>query len=239
MRSLNPKTAFIFLGFLGGWLAVAPAQGAGYLQVIERETREGSQTLFVQAQGVSLGEVLREIANKSGIQFKVPARLMDDSVTLKIKERNWASVVHQVLRDYNGIYIWDGPTRLEHVFLLDALAETGLSLPPQITKKSYFRPNTSGEQKRNIPKGQRMDLSEDQLKKVASGAFNSPLSDQLFEDSKIKMFLEQWGIKTIKDRQKLSLARKVRRQARVILKEIKRTVMKNTIGREGFKSLPN
>lgn len=238
-NGFNLKTGVVLLCFLSGMLAVAPAQGAKFLQVIERE---GPRTLFVQAQGAPLAEVLKEIANRSGIQFKIPESLVGESVTLNIEEHDWASVVRQVLIDYNSVYIWNGPTRLGHVFLMDSDDEpeisslplntpreqkTSLQKTPKLTKKIYYRPDVAGEQNRITPKGLRSDLSKAQLKQLASGALSSPLSENLFEDRKIKKFLKQNGVKTIADGKKPSLAVKVRKQALKLYKAIKHAAMKN------------
>jgi hypothetical protein len=234
-----PKTWVLFLGFLSGLLAVAPAQGASFLQVIEREN---PRAFSVQAQDVALGEVLSEIANKTGILFKVPERFMNESVNLNIEERNWAEVVHRVLGDFNSIYIWNGPTRLGRVFLLDnnegsEVSSLPLNTPSKqkinlakaihVIKKRYYQPNASGEKNEVFLQKHRMGLSEVQLKKVASGHLSSPLPEKLFEDRKIKKFLAQNGVKTIEDGKKPMLAVKVRRQALKLFKALKRSAMKN------------
>jgi hypothetical protein len=238
-KGFYPKTWVLLIGFLSGFLAVAPAQGAKFVQVIEQK---GPKVLLVKAQNAPLGEVLEEISSNSGIQFKIPEGLMAESVTLNIEEHNWAAVVHQVLLDFNSVSIWNEPTRLDQVFLLGSNKGSEASnLPhntprkqkrnnpdiPHSKKKRYFQPNESGKQNENFLQKQRGNLSEAQLKTVASGALASPLSEKLFEDSEIKQFFEQNGVKTIEDGEKPSLAVKVRRQAIKLMKALKHAVLKN------------
>ncbi len=207
---------------LTGLLLCAPAQGAGFLQVFERQAQDGAHVWVVQADGAPLSEVLDRIAEKSGIRFHISGPLQAEPVRIEVQGESWTDLVLTLFEERDAVYLWAGPSRLKQVYMVASPQERE-SFFPAVARTSPQKKEKRLQKTYYVPKARRLSdsaLSESQLKRLLKGKPHEPIPEELFRDRAILKFLNTHGMKSLKDRNNRKLVLKVRRYARRHLKQL-------------------
>jgi len=66
----------------------------------------------------TLGEVLQEVNERSGIQFRLPETLRTDPVLANIQGKDWKSATGKLVKEYDRIEVWSIDPKNSKVWLL-------------------------------------------------------------------------------------------------------------------------
>jgi len=182
--------------------------------------QEHADKIFIQADNVPLGVLLRSIQIKTGIQFVITQSNWNDKVKVKYIVPDWKMAVNKILSSYNRVGQWNSNLNLSTIQILYKQVEDDHEYDNRVEFNDIQEPDIepvveSKQQAMSQPK-----LSFDQLTDIAKGRLRSPLSPSLFDDEDIRLFLKQEGVKSIEDAEDIKKAMNVRVKARRKLREI-------------------
>ncbi len=218
---------YLLIFFLIGWGLLtgifSPVFGheAPLLQTKEiKISKNDLKNIVLKVKNTPLLKFTKEIEKRSGITFSVSEALEHDLLNLNAEEPDWTALILEVFKDYNQVHIWASSKNLKQVYLLDPY-ET--SLPDNINEEpsSIEKVVKKYHNKNDIFKSS--GLSEKQLRKLAGGKHRSPIPLEMFNDPKIRIFLNKNGMNSLEDLSNLRLSMKVRRNARKALSFLKRS----------------
>jgi hypothetical protein len=171
---------------------------------------ENDKGVTIRVDDVPLGEVLKSIEGKTGIQFHVSQSVSSDPITVNLNAPDWQTAVNQLLEPYGRAELWNPRRDLTEIHVLSR-ADTA--------RVRSGRPQTNYE----ITEADRRssaELKRKQLLKLARGKLDTPLAEKLFEDSAIKEYLKQYDIQSPEDMKDTGKARTIRIKARKLLLEL-------------------
>jgi len=109
--------------------------------------------ITIDAQGKTLGEVLRAVQMLSNIKFTASEELLEHKINKNVKAANWDKVVGKLLHGLNSVVFWDGD-RMVHVSVLksgsDEKANSRIFTRSYVEDKSSDMGMTENESERDI-----------------------------------------------------------------------------------------
>lgn len=174
---------------------------AGALNSIHIE--ENKESVTIQVDDATLGEVLQSIEDKTGIRFHVSPSVRDDLIKTDLNAPDWQTAMKLLLDAYARAELWGSRLDLTEIHILSRVDGTGVS-------------------SQSPGAGSPPMLSRKQLLKLVSGSYRGPLSPDLFDDPVIRSFLNQNGIQSLEDMKDSRKAKTVRVKARQQLRLIQK-----------------
>ena len=169
-----------------------------------------SDTIVIEIDNVSLGDVLNNIQSKSGIGFDVPNAMRAQIIEAHVQAVDWKGALSLLLEEYSRIDVWE-ENQLKTVYLLKS-NRFGDLFPSEIPASQNERGRRGFQP--SSPVEDQILLTQDQARKVFSGGLRSPLSTDLLLDPELEDFLAEFGVENEEDLKDIKKAKRVRREAR-------------------------
>ncbi|GJL78906.1 MAG: hypothetical protein NPINA01_18950 [Nitrospinaceae bacterium] len=180
----------------------------------------GEYGVIVKANDIPLADLIQEIQNQSGIEFKVTLEMKNEPFSVNLEASSWTEAVLEIIEDFNHLQVWDKHKRLTEIHLLSLTDPEG-SLDSLQGKFSEAQKQGNANPAPGAEVGE-IFLNETQLARIGMSPYRSPISPKLLDDPQIRMFLEKYGIKASEDLKNSNKAMKVRKVARRQLQELRK-----------------
>ncbi len=171
---------------------------------------ENDKGITLRVNDMPLGAVLESIESKTGIHFHISPSVLNDRIAVNLNAPDWQAAMKLLLEPYSRAELWNPQLELTEIHVLSRVdtARVRSSRPPTNTEITEADRRSSAELKRK------------QLLKLARGKLDTPLAEELFEDSAIKEYLKQYDIHSPEDMNDAGKARTIRIKARKLLLEL-------------------
>jgi hypothetical protein len=135
---------FCLWGLLGRWgEAQALAEGTGYSSVSMKDGR-----MSVSAKDAPLESLCKDIESKSGVRFRIQDSLLEDKLSVEIKDLPLLKCLKRLLARVNYMFCFDNRNRLSEVLIVgrsEPYAPPVLRKPPlrrdiPRVRRSFNRP---------------------------------------------------------------------------------------------------
>ncbi len=180
-------------------------------------TSSGVVGVLIKAKSVPLRVLLEKITIPTGIVFYIPENFLEDSISVDLEAETWTQAVQEIIKDYSRVETWGQDQQLAGVYVMETTNLDG-PLP------SSFKNNNSARFARGNRAGTDTGivLSKGQLVKLVRGPFRSAISPKLWEDVKLRKFLQQQGINSPEDLKNLKKAMNIRKAAKIQLRNMRK-----------------
>ncbi|MFQ5715879.1 MAG: hypothetical protein ACE5GQ_02130 [Nitrospinales bacterium] len=164
---------------------------------------------WVNVKDHSLCALLQEIAKPwgGGKGLSCPSGLKDARVSLYFHAPSRSAAMLRLLREYSIIGLWDKGGGLSAIYFLGSKVRSVSSPRPEKTARAKPRPNLLG-----------MNLTVEQLRKLARQTFKKPLPDEMFNLREYKPLFNMAEVRSPKDWLTITKALQVKRHIRKLLK---------------------
>ena len=221
---LKPFGCFLLL-ISFGWTPLTYSQVTSQPTIGQGRLNSGKHGVFIKSNNLSLADLLQEIHNQSGIEFKVDLEVGNVPFHADVEASSWTEAVLEIIEDFNHILVWDRQKRLTQVHMLSLMdPEVPLEINSEKFPKTPKRGKTTSAQQ--VPIGE-IVLNKAQLSRIGLSPYRSPISPQLLDDHQIRRFLEKHDIRNEEDLKNSKKAMKVRKIARRQLQELRRRSRQN------------
>ena len=79
---------------------------------------EDKGSISIQFIDFKLEAVMRSLDNETGIEFKIPAYMASELVTVNVKADNWKTAARKIFSDYNHVKVWTDKPENSRVWLM-------------------------------------------------------------------------------------------------------------------------
>jgi len=208
LNSKQPKSAvctlLFFLSLYFGSAGVAMGNQIG-------KGKTGGVVIKVTA--MPLEELLQQIEIEAGfMEFQFPEHMATELITGFVEAPDWSGALTAIFEDMNYVIVWDQRNQLQTVRLIgmkDPQAASLISNPPV----ANTRTNEDNDG---------VDLAQAQLREIAKGSNNSPLSEKLYDNLEYRRFMEKYDIHSLEDMKDKDKAMRVRQEARQQLRVLRK-----------------
>ncbi len=101
-----------------GYAESLPIQSLNVASTSNTEIVENLEGVRVHFKNQRLHEVLREIQDKTGIQFQMKDEMREVLITADIRASDWESALDRLLREFSLVKLWDSQSNLSRIHLL-------------------------------------------------------------------------------------------------------------------------
>ena len=100
-------------------MRVEPQQVPQFSQPAPSSTiEEDKGSISIQFRDFKLEAVMQSLDNETGIEFKIPAYMASELVTVNVKADNWKTAVRKIFSDYSHVKVWTDKPENSRVWLM-------------------------------------------------------------------------------------------------------------------------